>query len=80
MDKHATLLHPALGRLPARRILDCVFALSPQGGILHHHAEECSVGEQAGTVVYTITGQPPAPGRERCQIIAPLVPEFDAPQ
>ncbi len=80
MEKRAFLLHPSLGRLPARRVLECVFALSPEGTILHHHLEEVSrtdlaMGEGGGAL-YTLTGAPPAPGRERCRVIPPLVREF----
>ncbi|MCS6927455.1 MAG: hypothetical protein NZ578_16315 [Candidatus Binatia bacterium] len=75
------LLHPSLGELPARRILDCIFALSPTGNILHYHIEQVNKtdlppAEGAG-IRYTLTDQPAALGRERCRIIPPLVREFD---
>ena len=73
------LSHPTFGQLPTRRVLDCIFALSPEGVILHYHQEQVSQTEspQEG-VQYTLTEQPPAPGRERCRIIPPFVREFDA--
>jgi hypothetical protein len=82
MQKREIFLHPSLGRLPARKLLECVFVLSPTGNILHHHKEEVSEtalreGEGEG-VLYTPTGAPPAPGRERCRIIPPFVRAFDA--
>lgn len=76
------LLHPSLGELPARRILDCIFALSPTGTILHYHIEQANRTDLPATegegVRYILTDQPAAPGRERCRIIPPLVREFDA--
>lgn len=78
MWKREVLSHPSLGKLPARKVLECIFALSPTGSILHHHLEEISKTDlEGGGVLYTLTGQPPAPGRERCRIIPPLVREFD---
>jgi hypothetical protein len=69
--------HPSLGKLPARTVLECVFALSPEGKILHHHREELDAADEGNdTVVYTLNGQSPAPGRERCRIIPPFVREF----
>lgn len=73
------LSHPTFGQLPARRVLDCIFALSPEGTILHYHQEQ--VGKTESTqegMQYTLTDQPPAEGRERCRIIPPFVREFDA--
>ena len=63
--------------MPVRRLLDCVFALSPNGRILHFHIEQTDV--KAGTedrVRYTLTEREPLPERARCQIIPPFVPEF----
>jgi len=70
------LMHPAHGRIPARRVLQCVFALSPDGPILHHHLEEVDVTNEPELVVYTINGREPEPDRYRCQVIPPLVPQF----
>jgi hypothetical protein len=79
VQKREILTHPALGKLPARTVLDCVFALSPEGTILHHHREEMNTADgDSNTVVYTLNGQPPASGRERCRIIPPFVREFAA--
>ena len=84
MKKRETLMHPAYGRLPARRILECVFALAPTGKYAHHHLEEVDVtesgGETDGQILYTMNNTPPADGRERCQIIPPFVREFDPPE
>ena len=84
MKKRETLIHPALGRLPARKVLECVFALSPTGRFAHHHLEEVSTsesgGETDGEIEYRLTGAPPAAGRERCRIIPPFVREFDPPE
>lgn len=81
MKKREILSHPFLGRLPARKVLECIFALSPTGNILHHHLEEVSrtdlATEEGGGALYRLAGTPPAPGRERCRIIPPLVQEFD---
>ena len=73
------LSHTTLGKLPARRVLDCIFALSPEGPILHFHQEEVSTSDLPNDgVKYTLNGQAPAPGRERCRIIPPFVREFSA--
>ena len=70
------MVHPEHGRIPAAKVLECVFALSPDGPILHHHLEEMDVSEVAGVVVYTMNGKQPDLNRSRCQIIPPLVPAF----
>lgn len=79
MQKREVLSHPALGKLPARNVLECIFALSPTGSILHHHLEEVSKTVlESDSVLYTLTGQPPAAGRERCRVIPPFVRQFSA--
>ena len=70
------LLHPEHGRLPARRLIECIFALSPDGPILHHHLEEMDVHAEGGATVYTLNGTDPGVDRYRCQVIPPLVPQF----
>ena len=84
MKKRETLVHTEHGRLPARKVLECIFALSPCGKIAHHHLEEVSTSESSGEtdaeIEYTMTGAAPADGRERCQIIPPFVREFDPPE
>ena len=70
------LVHPEHGRIPARKLLDCIFALSLDGPILHHHLEEVDVSEELGVTVYTLNGKQPLPERSRCQIIPPMVPAF----
>lgn len=79
MKKREILSHPSFGQLPARQVLDCIFALSPTGNILHYHVEEVSQTNPTGAedILYSLTNTPPAPGRERCRIIPPLVREFD---
>ena len=80
MKKKEILSHPSLGQLPARKVLECIFALSPAGNILHYHLEEVSETSQTGereSILYALTSVPPAPGRERCRIIPPLVRQFD---
>ena len=47
------LSHPSLGKLPARKVLDCIYALSPDGPYLHHHLEEVNKTEDASGIVYT---------------------------
>ena len=74
------LVDPDLGELPARRVLECVFVLRPDGPILHHHLEELRVEEGGERIVYTPSGQPAAAERARCQIIPPRVTEFDRSQ
>jgi hypothetical protein len=80
MKNGEILVHPSLGRLPARKVLECIFALSPTGSILHHHLEEVSKSHSATgedeEIVYTLNGTSPTPGRERCRIIPPFVREF----
>lgn len=79
MPQKEILSHPTFGELPARKVLDCIFALSPEGPILHHHQEEVSTSDLPnGGVRYALNGQAPAPGRERCRIIPPFVREFSA--
>ena len=75
--KKEVLVHAQHGELPARRLLDCVFALSPNGGpILHHHIEEFEVSESAEGATYTFNGTEPEAERYRCQVIPPLIPQF----
>lgn len=79
MPQREVLSHPSFGHIPARRVLDCVFALSPEGNILHHHIEEVSQSTLDNDgVLYALNGHPPTPGRERCRIIPPFVREFNA--
>lgn len=80
MDNREILSHPSLGHLPARKVLDCIFALAPTGKILHFHLEQVSKGDLptpgSTGVLYTLTDKPAAEGRERCRIIPPFVREF----
>lgn len=66
--------HPA--PLPARRVLDCVFALTPQGRILHFHLGQLREEERDGAPCYRLVAPDGAPERARCRVIPPLVPEF----
>lgn len=70
------LHHPEFGELPARRLVDCVFALTPQGRILHFHAEQMAIEQSEGEIHFALTTAAPAPERARCQIIPPLVNAF----
>jgi len=74
-----TLKHPEHGDIPARRLLDCVFALTPKGRILHFHAEQCSIAKTGDAVRYELTGAEPNPERARCQVIPPFVTAFRRP-
>ena len=67
------LAHPALGRLPARRLLDCVFALTPDGSLLHLHREQCTEHSD-GTLA--LTDAPPHAERARCCVIPPFLSAF----
>jgi len=62
--------------LPARRVLDCVFALTPAGRILHFHLGQVSEDATAEGVHFRLTAPDGAPERARCRVIPPLVPEF----
>jgi hypothetical protein len=79
MGKQEILTHPSLGKLPARKVLDCIFAIAPEGNILHYHLEQVTKADLSGGkdgVMYTLTDTAPADGRERCRIIPPFVREF----
>lgn len=73
------LEHPEHGLLPARRLVDCVFALAPNGRILHFHVEQMAIEDVADTVHYRLTATAPHAERSRCQIIPPLVNAFARP-
>ncbi len=62
--------------LPARRVLDCLFALTPAGRILHFHLGQLSGETTAEGVHFRLTAPDGAPERARCRVIPPLVPEF----
>ena len=70
------LVHPEHDRIPARKVLECIFALSPDGPILHYHLEEVEASDESGITVYTLNGKAPHSERYRCQIIPPMIPEF----
>ncbi|MCB1749695.1 MAG: hypothetical protein KDK06_21170 [Gammaproteobacteria bacterium] len=76
----AWLHHPELGELPARRLVECVFALAPSGRILHFHVEQVEIAEGADGVRYRLNGQPPRDERARCQVIPPVVNAFRQPR
>ncbi len=73
---HQTLIHPQHGSLPARRILDCVFALQPNGPILHVHVPDVTIRDGAVGVEYVLQDRPPSPDHARCRIIPPFVAAF----
>jgi hypothetical protein len=70
------LHHPEHGELPAQRLVDCVFALAPNGRILHFHIEQTVIEARADEHHYLLGDAPPAPERSRCQIIPPFVNVF----
>lgn len=72
----ACLQHPEHGEMPVQRLLDCVFAMSPSGRILHFHVEQTDVDTGPLGMRYTLNGREPLPERARCQIIPPFVPQF----
>ena len=79
MGKQEILSHPSMGQLPARKVLDCIFAIAPEGNILHYHLEQVTKADLSGGkegVLYTLTDKAPADGRERCRVIPPFVREF----
>lgn len=79
MGKQEILTHPSLGKLPARKVLDCIFAIAPEGNILHYHLEQVTKADlpsEKDGVMYTLTDRVPADGRERCRVIPPFVKEF----
>lgn len=79
MPQREILSHPTFGKLPARKVLECIFALSPEGPILHLHQEEVDQTTLADDgILYAMNDQPPASGRERCRVIPPFVREFGA--
>lgn len=74
--KPTVVIHPELGKIPALVILDCVFALSSDGEILHRHAEEFAIDDSGAAILLSNNGTPPEESRSRCQIIPPRIPEF----
>ncbi|MEQ8662649.1 MAG: hypothetical protein RLW62_17700 [Gammaproteobacteria bacterium] len=69
------LEHPEHGRLPAQRLVECVFALAPNGRILHFHLEQVEMDGDA-TATCRLGGATALPERSRCQVIPPLVNSF----
>ena len=70
------LHHPELGELPARAIIDCVFALTPNDRILHLHNEQVEIESRDNEHHYNMNGNKPKPERSRCQVIPPFVNAF----
>lgn len=70
------LLEGHAAPLPARRRLDCVFALSPEGRILHFHLGQLREEVRPDARCYHLVAPDGAPDRVRCRVIPPLVPEF----
>ena len=69
-----TLEHPEYGRLPALRLLDCIFALTPDEAILHFHREQVTPAGEPGVLQFT--GAMPQEDRKRCRVIPPFVVAF----
>ncbi|MBM4228701.1 MAG: hypothetical protein FJ164_13330 [Gammaproteobacteria bacterium] len=70
------LVHPELGILPARQVLDCIFALHPQGSILHRHITEMRTEQDTSGTRFVLESLAPDPAHARCRIIPPRVAEF----
>ncbi len=70
------LEHPEHGELPARRLIDCVFALAPNGRILHFHTEQMEMTQRDDETRYRLTDAAPRAERAHCQIIPPYVTAF----
>jgi hypothetical protein len=70
------LHHPEHGELPARALVDCVFALAPNGRILHFHKEQVDTESRDDERHYTPSARAAAPERSRCQVIPPFVNAF----
>lgn len=70
------LYHAEHGELPARRLVDCVFALAPNGRILHFHTEQVDMDERGGEVFLSVNGNAPDDSRAHCQVIPPFVTQF----
>ncbi|GEM_PF-746893 len=68
--------HPEHGELPAHRLIDCVFALAPNGRILHFHVEQMAIDSTEKECHYRLGDTPPAAEHSRCQIIPPFVNSF----
>ncbi len=77
-DTNLWLHHPDHGELPARALVDCVFALAPNGRLLHFHKEQAEIENRDGARHYTLTGAAALPERSRCQMIPPFVTAFGA--
>jgi|LNFM01.1.fsa_nt_gb hypothetical protein len=76
LHKAVLLLPDESTPLPARRVLDCVFALTASGRILHYHLGQLHEEIGGDGVRYTLTTPDGAPERARCRVIPPLIPEF----
>ncbi len=76
VNSHEVLVHPDLGALPARRVLDCIFALHPEGPILHRHITEVRSEQNAAETRFVLESLTPDPAHARCRVIPPRVAEF----
>lgn len=68
--------HPQHGELPAKRLIDCVFALAPNGRILHFHVEQMEIENGPDSTCFRLKETAPHAERARCQIIPPLINAF----
>ena len=68
--------HPDHGACPVVCLLDCVFALTPGGRILHFHREQVDAEARSGEERFRLNGAEAAVHRAQCQIIPPFVTEF----
>lgn len=75
-DNSHWLHHPEHGELPAAKLVDCVFALAPNGRILHFHVEQVTAEARGSEHHYLLGDAAPLPERARCQVIPPFVNAF----
>lgn len=75
-DASRWLQHPEHGELPAAKLVDCVFALAPNGRILHFHTEQLDESRRDEELHYRLSDRDAAPERSRCQVIPPFVNAF----
>ncbi|MEX2481151.1 MAG: hypothetical protein WD928_09850 [Gammaproteobacteria bacterium] len=68
--------HPEHGELPAKRLIDCVFALAPNGRILHFHVEQMEIVNGSDGTRFHLQDTAANPERAHCQIIPPVVNAF----
>ena len=63
-------------RLPAIKILDCVFVMDSSEQIVHFHEEELGIKTVDSEQRYFLNGSAPSEERSRCQVIPPFINAF----